>query len=263
MICDVSRHVTEPADVRVTPNGLLVILGLDSQSTEGNACLTLLSPAGSLLTRFPLSSQVPFTRFHCQSDTRILVSDELSQTVTLYAIEKADKPGCCCLRTVRQVVVHHYHGLLVSPRHVTINPTGDWLVNDGGYFLRAMSPEGEVTTVLSEDDPEAVKQPPRSSRYEDCQLSKTRWLTSVWCDSSGRMLVADVGKNGVYIATAGTSENRGERVFLSLQEVTSAARLTAMAVDKHDRLIVGLSDGSVYILKIGSDEYSSVTNSRM
>ena len=260
MICDVSRHVTKPADVRVTPNGLLVILGPDSQSTEGKACLTLLSPAGSLLIRLPLSSQVPFTRFHCQSDTRILVSDELSQTVTLYAIEKADKP---VLRTVRQVVVHHYHGLLVSPRHVSINPTGDWLVNDGGYFLRAVSPEGEVTTVLSEDDPEAVKQPPRSSRYESCQLSETRWLTSVWCDSSGRTLVADLGKNGVYIATAGTSENRGERLFLSLQEVTSAARLTAMAVDKHDRLIVGLSDGSVYILKIGSDEYSSVTNSRM
>ena len=253
MLCDVSRHVTEPADVRVTPNGLLVILGPDAPRTEGKACLTLLSPAGSLLTRLPLSSKVLFTRFHCQSDTRILVSDELSQTVTLYAIEKADKPGCCCLRVVMQAAAHH-HSLLQSPRHVTINMTGDWLVNDGGYFLRAVSPEGEVTTVLSEDDPEAVKQPPRSSRFEGCQLSKTRCLTSVWCDSSGRLLVADVGKNGVYIATAGTSANRGERLFLSLQEVTSAARLTAMAVDKHDHLIVGMSDGSVSILKIGSDE---------
>ena len=248
MICDVSPHLTQPADVQVTPSGILVILGSDVESEEGEACLTVLSPSGSLLGRLPLSSKAQFTQIHCQSDTRILISDELNKTLTLYAIERiAEKP---CLRALRQSSLDK---LLQSPRHVAISPRGDWLVNDGGYFLRVVSPEGDVTTILTEDDPEAIQQPPRTSRYEGCQQSKKRLLTNVCCDSRGRMMAADVGKNGVYIATAGTLAN-GERHFVSLQEVTSSAHLTAMAVDKQDRIIVGMSDGSVYTLKIGSDE---------
>ena len=259
LLCDVSGHVTRPVDAQATPCGILVVLGSDPGSPlhgARRACLTLLSPSGSLLGRLPLPSPAQSTRVHCQGDCRVLVSDEAGGTVTLYAIERGDRPR---LRPLRQA---SHRQLLRSPRHASVSLTGDWLVNDGGFFLRAVSPEGEVVTVLTEDEPGAALLPPprRASRYESCG-EKRRHLTSVCCDSRGRVLAADVGKNGIYVATAGSSAHCGHRHFVSLQEVTSSSsssssssHLTAMTVDQHDRVIVGLSDGSVCVLKFGSED---------
>ncbi|KAK7116145.1 nucleolar protein dao-5-like isoform X2 [Littorina saxatilis] len=249
LLYDVSRHVTQPRDVRVTPGGVIVVLGSDTSSGKGRAaCLTLLSPAGSLLSRLPLSSEARLTRIDCPSDTHILVSDEADRTVTLYALQQSGKIS---LRPLRKV---HHEKHLKAPRHVAVNITGDWLVNERGYYLRLVSPEDHVATVLSEDEPEAALHPPRSSRYSTVGSRSTpnRLLTSVCCDSRGRMLAADAGKNGVYITTTGPS-GTGERHFVSLHEVTPSSHVTAMAVDKHDRIIVGMSDGIVRILKIGSE----------
>jgi hypothetical protein len=65
---------------------------------------------------------------------------------------------------------------------------------------------------------------------------------------------ADAAKNGLYVtaATAITSTvpRGGLRHFMSLQELTSSSYVTAMAVDKDDRVIVGTSSGHVHVLQL-------------
>ena len=252
MLADVSRHVTRPSDVQVTPSGIVVVLGADGTacSSKGSraACLTFMSPAGSLLGRLPLPSEVHLTHVHCPSDSHVLVSDTVKQQITLYAVEGLRSPQGPRATTLRQF---SHPTALRHPRNVTETVAGDWLVNDRGGFMKLVSREGHVTTVLTEDEPDAAIQPPRSFRNESCYYSD-RFLTSVCCDSRGRMMAADCGKNGLYVITVSESSGHGERHFVSLQELTSAFHVTCMTVDQQNHIIVGMSDGCVYTLKMAS-----------
>ncbi|KAL8577872.1 hypothetical protein ACOMHN_018677 [Nucella lapillus] len=246
LLVDVSRHVTEPSEVKVTPSGILVILGSDENQPTGGgkACVTFFSPSGSVLANVPLSSTLQHTHMDCPTHSRLLISDGENRTITMYSLDiLADQPTLTILRRVS-------HSTLIDPRHVTITVTGHWLVNDQGYFMRVVSPEDHVTTVLTEDEPEAVLQPPRPTR----QRCSRRMLNSVCCDTRGRMMAVDSGKNGLYFVTSCSVEG-GERHFVLLQELKPSCHVTAMAVDpRNDEVVLGMSDGTVYIVSVGLDE---------
>ncbi|XP_076444256.1 uncharacterized protein LOC143282482 [Babylonia areolata] len=269
LLADVSRHVTDPAQVKVTPSGLLMILGRDVTRGSsqigggGRALVTLLSPAGSFLTSVGLPSALRHTHMDCPTRSRLLVSDGEEKTITLYGLDLRPHPHphhldpTPDLTVLRQVDTTTT--LITNPCHVTVTVTGDWLVNDRGYFMRVVSPEDHVTTVLSDDEPDAVLQPPpTSSSSQVAQRCCQRVLGDVCCDSLGRMMAVNSGKNGLYIVTSGSvacGGGGGERHFLSLEElVPPSCHVTAMTVDQDgDVVVVGMSDGTVCLLTLGLD----------
>ncbi|KAK7499676.1 hypothetical protein BaRGS_00009017 [Batillaria attramentaria] len=256
MLMDASRHVTRPTAVHVLTSGVIAILDADKSATAGtgkggNSCLKLLSPAGTLLSQLPLSSPANATRVHCPNEYAVLVSDGLHKTVTLCSMEK----GSSVLTKLRTVSNER---LLSAPRHVTVNVTADWVVSDGGSTLKVITPDGEINTLLSNDEIEAVLQPPRRSCYAP-RPGDTRALGDVCCDSRGHVIAADVGKCGLYVITGGSANNR-ERHFVSLKALAPSTRMATICIDGQDRIYVGMQDGSVSILKIGAQDEDKDTN---